>query len=90
MKRWTSWSRKLALRLNQSLKLIALKSIRFYQLSLSFYLGGRCRFDPSCSVYAEQAFAQHDFGKALTLSLKRLAKCHPLGPYGLDPVPERK
>lgn len=90
MKHWKRWSKNLASLLAKGLRAFALAMIRAYRLGFSFYLGGRCRFDPSCSVYAEQAFSKHSFPKAFYLSFKRLAKCHPLGPYGLDPVPERK
>lgn len=52
-------------------------------------LGWRaCRFYPSCSVYATQAFAKKSFWQALGLAFQRFFKCHPLSPGGYDPIPE--
>ena len=66
--------------------LIAL--IRGYQRLLSPLLGPRCRFYPSCSSYAIQAVSTHGAWRGSLLALRRLARCHPLNPGGLDPVPE--
>jgi uncharacterized protein len=68
----------------------SLRLIGFYQIILSPFFGGNCRFYPSCSCYAHEAFTQYSWPKAFVLSLKRLLKCHPFGPYGYDPLPERK
>jgi len=65
--------------------LIAL--IRGYQLTLSPFLGGSCRFLPTCSVYAREAIERHGAWRGSSLALRRLAKCHPFGGSGLDPVP---
>ena len=64
--------------------LIAL--IRGYQLTLSPYLGGSCRFLPTCSAYAREAIERHGAWRGSLLALRRLSKCHPLGSSGLDPV----
>ena len=65
--------------------------IRFYQLAISPVftplIGGCCRFEPTCSQYGMIAFQRYPFFKALKLTAKRLAKCHPGGPHGYDPVP---
>ena len=65
--------------------LIAL--IRGYQLTLSPIFGGACRFLPTCSVYAREAIERHGAWRGSWLALRRLAKCHPLGSSGFDPVP---
>ena len=66
--------------------LIAL--IRAYQLTLSPFLGGACRFQPSCSAYAREAIERHGALRGSLLAARRLAKCHPLGSSGFDPVPD--
>lgn len=63
--------------------------IRFYQVFLGPIFGGSCRFEPSCSCYAHQAFAIHGLKGGLKLTVRRLSRCHPWGPYGLDPVPRK-
>jgi putative membrane protein insertion efficiency factor len=50
-------------------------------------IGGFCRFEPSCSRYAEEAVRRHGAGRGAALALRRLARCHPFRPGGLDPVP---
>ncbi len=61
--------------------------VHAYQLLLSPFLGGACRFEPSCSTYAITAFEQHGLLRGGWLALRRVLKCHPFGPHGLDPVP---
>jgi len=61
--------------------------IRAYQVVLSPFLGGACRFVPSCSAYAVEAIAMHGAGRGSLLALRRLSRCHPLGRAGVDPVP---
>lgn len=61
--------------------------IRFYQLFLSPIKGHCCRFEPTCSDYAKEAFLLHGIRKGATLTLKRILKCHPWGGDGYDPVP---
>lgn len=58
--------------------------IRFYQLALSPLLGPCCRFYPTCSHYALEALDKHGVFKGLFLILKRLLKCHPWHPGGVD------
>jgi uncharacterized protein len=69
---------------------VALAVVRFYQLALSPFFGGSCRFVPSCSVYAADAIREHGALRGSLLAARRLAKCHPFGGSGLDPVPERQ
>lgn len=49
-----------------------------------------CRFTPTCSAYAQEAVVEHGARTGSWLALRRLARCHPLGGQGWDPVPERK
>lgn len=64
--------------------------IRFYRLALSPLLGANCRFDPSCSAYAEEALARHGAIRGSLLAAKRILRCHPWGGSGYDPVPAPK
>jgi putative membrane protein insertion efficiency factor len=63
--------------------------VRAYQLALSPFAGGACRFTPSCSDYAIQAIQEHGAVRGLGLALRRVSRCHPLGSSGFDPVPRR-
>lgn len=62
--------------------------VRAYQLCLSPLLGTHCRFAPSCSCYAMDAYASHGVMRATWLTLRRLSRCHPLTPPQYDPVPD--
>jgi uncharacterized protein len=64
--------------------------IRVYQRTLSPLLGPRCRFYPSCSQYLFEAVEIHGLWYGLWLGARRLARCHPLHPGGLDPVPRHE
>jgi len=68
-------------------RLLALP-IAAYRLLVSPLLPPRCRFLPSCSEYAIEALHRHGAGRGLVLALRRLARCHPWGGSGYDPVPE--
>lgn len=61
--------------------------IRFYQLAVSPLLPGACRFMPTCSQYALEAFRKHGPFKGFYLSVRRILRCHPWGGSGYDPVP---
>lgn len=62
--------------------------IRGYQLLISPLLGPRCRFYPSCSNYAIEAIERHGIVRGSGLAIKRISRCHPFNPGGVDPVPE--
>lgn len=64
--------------------------LRLYRLVLSPWMGNQCRFYPTCSVYAEGAIAEHGSLKGTALAIRRLSKCHPWHPGGIDPVPTKK
>lgn len=61
--------------------------IKLYQWLISPLLGPKCRFTPTCSNYALQAFQKYGPLKGFWLTLKRIARCHPWGGHGHDPVP---
>jgi uncharacterized protein len=64
--------------------------IRFYRRFLSPLKGApSCRFHPTCSAYAIEAIEVHGVFKGSYLAVRRVLKCHPLHPGGLDPVPPR-
>ena len=65
--------------------LIAL--VRAYQLVLSPWVGGQCRFTPTCSNYAIEALRQHGAAQGSYLGAMRIARCHPWCEGGHDPVP---
>ena len=62
--------------------------IRFYQQWVSVAMPAACRFQPTCSEYALRAIRRHGPGRGGWLSVKRLARCHPWGGAGFDPVPK--
>ena len=65
-------------------------AIRVYQRALSPLTGGHCRFVPSCSDYAISALTERGAVVGSLLAAKRLARCHPIGGNGYDPVPPRE
>lgn len=64
--------------------------LKAYQYCLSPLLGNRCRFYPSCSSYAIDAIEIHGSLLGCYLTFKRVLRCHPLHPGGVDFVPEKK
>jgi len=62
--------------------------VRFYQISLSVFFGGACKFYPSCSNYAYEAISRFGARRGVVLALKRLARCRPFTRGGYDPVPD--
>lgn len=61
--------------------------VRFYRFAVSPWLGGNCRFQPTCSTYAVEALQTHGALRGSWLAAKRIARCHPWGGSGYDPVP---
>lgn len=70
------------------MKQLLILMVRAYQATLGPLLGGACRFHPSCSAYAAEAIERHGAARGAWLAARRLAKCHPFGASGYDPVPE--
>jgi putative membrane protein insertion efficiency factor len=64
-----------------------LAAVRFYQRAISPAFPPRCRFEPSCSAYAVEAIEVHGAGRGCWLAVRRLAKCAPWHPGGVDLVP---
>lgn len=69
-------------------RLVLLAAIRIYQLTLSGWLGGQCRFSPTCSRYAEEAIRSLGAIRGVLLTTRRVLRCNPFGRGGLDPVPQ--
>lgn len=76
-------------RLNWAQRL-ALGLIFLYRVTLSAVMGRQCRFLPTCSEYAADAIRTHGAAKGAGLALRRIARCHPWGGSGYDPVPPRE
>jgi putative membrane protein insertion efficiency factor len=68
----------------------ALALLRAYKLLLSPLFAGACRYTPSCSDYMAGALREHGLAAGTWLGVKRLARCHPFGGHGYDPVPPRR
>jgi hypothetical protein len=68
------------------LRLVLIGGIALYRVSLSGWLGGQCRYLPTCSRYAEDAIRTHGAVKGSLMAIARIARCNPFGRGGLDPV----
>ena len=71
------------------MKQVFLALIRLYQVTLSPWVGGHCRFYPTCSHYAQDAIRTHGAARGAWMALRRLGRCHPWHEGGIDPVPEK-
>lgn len=81
----TTWQR---LKKYNPIKWVLIGLVRFYQLFISPLLGPRCRFYPTCSHYTIEAIKLHGVLYGSWLAIKRIGRCHPANPGGVDPVPE--
>ena len=69
------------------LALLGIVPVRAYQWFISPLLPPSCRFEPTCSAYAIEAFSRHGLARGSFLTARRLLRCHPWGGSGYDPVP---
>jgi putative membrane protein insertion efficiency factor len=74
--------------LSKTLAWPLIQLVRLYRLAISPWLGSNCRYDPTCSSYAIEALQKHGVLKGSWLAAKRIARCHPWGGSGSDPVPK--
>jgi putative membrane protein insertion efficiency factor len=72
------------------MKRVLLVLISAYRVLLSPLFGASCRFYPTCSTYAIEAIETHGAARGTWLAVKRILKCHPWHPGGVDPVPPAK
>jgi putative membrane protein insertion efficiency factor len=68
---------------------IGIGFVRAYQVLFGGLMGGLCRFEPSCSHYALEAIEVHGLVRGAMLAARRLARCHPWGGSGFDPIPPK-
>jgi len=66
---------------------VALAAIRGYKLFLWPHFRGSCRYLPGCADYASEALIRHGLVRGSWLAARRIARCHPFGSHGYDPVP---
>ena len=71
-------------------RLLLLGAISLYRLTLAGWLGGQCRYSPTCSHYATDAIRTHGAVRGSLLGSHRVLRCNPFGRGGLDPVPPRR
>ena len=64
--------------------------LKAYRLLISPMLPAACRFEPTCSCYAQEAITRHGVVKGGMLATKRILRCHPWSESGYDPVPDHK
>ena len=76
--------------LGAPVRLALLGLIRLYQLTLSGWLGGQCRFYPTCSHYAQDAIRAHGAARGSLLAAWRVARCGPFSKGGVDHVPQAR
>jgi putative membrane protein insertion efficiency factor len=72
------------------MKAVLLALINAYRLLLSPFFGRQCRFHPTCSAYAREAIETHGALRGSWLAVRRILKCGPWHPGGVDPVPPKE
>lgn len=76
------------------MKKVVILFVDLYKLifskTLLFLFGSGCRFNPTCSEYSKEAIKRFGIPQGMTLSIKRIVKCHPLAKsFYFDPVPKK-
>ncbi|HET9722976.1 MAG TPA: membrane protein insertion efficiency factor YidD [Actinomycetota bacterium] len=71
-------------------RLLLIGLVKLYRVTLSGWLGGHCRFYPTCSHYAEEAINTHGAVRGCAMAAWRIARCGPFTDGGFDPVPPRR
>lgn len=72
---------------NHRIKASLIAVIRVYRYAISMLLGHCCRFEPTCSAYAMEAIEVYGCWKGCYLATRRVLRCHPWHPGGIDPIP---
>ena len=75
--------------MGRALSAVLIVLVRGYQVLISPWLGRNCRHQPTCSAYTIEALREWGPVKGTWLGIRRIAKCHPWGSAGYDPVPLR-
>ena len=71
-----------------SMTRLMIAALKLYKLAISPWFGAACRYEPSCSAYAADAIRLHGPIRGAWLGARRIARCHPWGSSGYDPVPQ--
>jgi putative membrane protein insertion efficiency factor len=69
------------------MRLIVILLLKGYKKIISPYLPSQCLYEPTCSIYAQDAVREHGVFKGIRMTFKRLGRCHPGYEGGYDPVP---
>ncbi len=90
MNAFATHARRLTWALGTPLRWAIVALVRLYRLTLGGWLGGQCRFYPTCSHYAEQAVRTHGALRGTLMATWRVARCGPFTKGGVDHVPSRR
>ncbi len=82
--------RRVAIALSAVLRFVLVALIRCYQVCVRPFLIGSCKFYPTCSEYGAEAIGTHGARRGLLLTVRRVVRCHPFSPGGIDPVPQAR